>query len=216
MNQFYEILLAKRTEKGWNKSQMARALDISSQLYGQYEKSLDNGGKKPGADFFIKWKKVFGEDLTSIFETIFSREKSETDNLSLNDGGEGKEYRSKSASEIRVNEVRNSDGPATTSQLLETINLLVRQNDKLMQAHLSMSDANRILSEKIATIPVHESTEIPVAVESRFSDLLEVLAELGTGTRWKSKQEALATLSKLFHGKKKHVSREGIRDGAGK
>lgn len=58
-----------RIAKGWNKSQMARTLKISSQLYGQYE-----NGKNPGSDFFIKWKEIFGTDLTSEIETKISRE----------------------------------------------------------------------------------------------------------------------------------------------
>lgn len=72
--------------KKWNKSQMARELDISSQLYGKYE----SGDRKPGADFFIKWKRVFGEDLTSVFETNVSRATFSGTNI-LN-GAEGTEY----------------------------------------------------------------------------------------------------------------------------
>lgn len=68
MNQLHEILKSKREERKWNKSQMARQLDVSSQLYGQYEK----GEKKPGSDFFVTWKQVFGEDLTSRIETKVS------------------------------------------------------------------------------------------------------------------------------------------------
>ncbi len=55
--------------------------------------------------------------------------------------------------------------------------------------------------------------EIPQAVETRFVDLLELIAELGTGTRWKSKKEGLAALSKLWLDKKRDVSKAGIRNG---
>ncbi len=48
---------------------MARKLRISSQLYGRYEQ----GKQKPGASFFVTWKKIFGEDLTEGIEPIVSR-----------------------------------------------------------------------------------------------------------------------------------------------
>lgn len=47
---------------------MARQLDISSQLYGQYE----NNQKVPGGEFFMKWREVFNEDLLSVSETKVS------------------------------------------------------------------------------------------------------------------------------------------------
>lgn len=49
---------------------MARAIGISSQLYGQYEK----GEKTPGGDFFIKWKAAFGDSLLEGIETTVSNE----------------------------------------------------------------------------------------------------------------------------------------------
>jgi transcriptional regulator with XRE-family HTH domain len=67
LNQVFDILIKTRESKGWNKSQMARELGVSSQLYGQYE----TGAKKPGADFFIRWKDKFGVDL---LETKVSHE----------------------------------------------------------------------------------------------------------------------------------------------
>ncbi len=52
---------------------MARKLNISSQLYGYYEE----GSKKPGGKLFINWKKAFGTDLATIFETTVSHENEE-------------------------------------------------------------------------------------------------------------------------------------------
>lgn len=70
LNQFSETLTARRISKGLNKSKIAAKLGISSQLYGQYEL----GSKKPKADFFIKWRKIFGEDLLAQTETNVSHE----------------------------------------------------------------------------------------------------------------------------------------------
>lgn len=80
MDQVFEILKSTRESKGWNKSQMAKELDISSQLYGQYE----TGKKKPGVDFFIKWRQKFNTDLMSN-ETKVSKEPLEVaiENLSI-------------------------------------------------------------------------------------------------------------------------------------
>ena len=54
-----EILLETRTGKGFNKSEMARKLGISSQLYGQYEK----GEIEPKTDFRVKFEELFGVNL---------------------------------------------------------------------------------------------------------------------------------------------------------
>lgn len=81
---------------------------------------------------------------------------------------------------------------------------IAESNKGLVRANTAIAEANKILAEKV---PESDSSEIPLAVESRFSDLLELIAELGTGTRWKSKQEALAVLSKLWHGKTASVSK---------
>lgn len=62
MNQLSTLLRSLREAKGLRKSELARILDISSQLYGQYEP--DSGeGKEPGFYFSMKWKEVFDENL---------------------------------------------------------------------------------------------------------------------------------------------------------
>lgn len=49
---------------------------ISPQRIGQYRKS-GKKGKKPGSDFILLWKEVYGDDLTTLAqqeETLVSRE----------------------------------------------------------------------------------------------------------------------------------------------
>lgn len=58
---------------------MARKLGISSQLLGQYV----SGGRKPGGDFFIKWRQVFGDDLVSLVETGVSDDHNNETNTNL-------------------------------------------------------------------------------------------------------------------------------------
>lgn len=57
-------------KKGKTKAAVARPLHISAQLLGQYM----SGRQKPKAVFYLKWKKVYGEDLIKMTETNVSRE----------------------------------------------------------------------------------------------------------------------------------------------
>lgn len=70
-----------------------------------------------------------------------------------------------------------------TSQLLETINLLVKQNDKL-------ADTNRILAEKISTIPVGAGSGIDEGWDSFRLAAMDFLFEVAAGKRYKSVDEA--------------------------
>ncbi|MGN6437232.1 MAG: helix-turn-helix domain-containing protein [Agriterribacter sp.] len=54
-----KIIQTKRLSMGYNKTELARRLGISSQLIGHYE----SGRSKPKAEFYLKWKNEFGEDL---------------------------------------------------------------------------------------------------------------------------------------------------------
>lgn len=74
LNQVSETIKKFRLAKGWNRSEIARQLGISSQLYGQYE----DDKRSPGGDFFINWKLKFGQDLT---EAIVSHETKENDSI---------------------------------------------------------------------------------------------------------------------------------------
>lgn len=73
MDQLGEKLRSFREKEGYSKSEIARQLGISSQLYGQYEK----GDKTPGIGFVGKWKKAFNFDIT---ETKVSHETVSTGN----------------------------------------------------------------------------------------------------------------------------------------
>lgn len=60
-----DIIAQAIERQGGNKSEIGRKIGISSQLLGQYAK----GPKKPGLDFFAKWKMEFKEDLYREIET---------------------------------------------------------------------------------------------------------------------------------------------------
>ncbi len=98
------------------------------------------------------------------------------------------------------------------------------------QAILNLTESNRLLAETNSNvvnaslksiekfISVIESFVVnnPVTVDARFADLLEVIADVGTGKKWRSKSEALAELSKLFHAAVKKDEEVGIPHGSGK
>jgi transcriptional regulator with XRE-family HTH domain len=63
-------LIAQSVQRHGKKSEVARQLGISSQLLGQYI----SGKHKPKADFYLKWKEVFKEDLLKQLERNVSHE----------------------------------------------------------------------------------------------------------------------------------------------
>jgi transcriptional regulator with XRE-family HTH domain len=76
LDQLSEIIKAAVDDKGKSAAEVARKLNISSQLLGQYM----NGRHKPKLDFYIKWKEVFNEDLLQVVETNVSHETNAEDN----------------------------------------------------------------------------------------------------------------------------------------
>lgn len=71
MDQVSELLKTLVPKKGKSTAEVARKLEISSQLLGQYMAGRQN----PKAIFYKKWKKVFGEDLLAMTETNVSHGK---------------------------------------------------------------------------------------------------------------------------------------------
>ena len=97
----------------------------------------------------------------------------------------------------------------STGQLLDTINLLIRQNDKL-------ADTNRILSEKIATIPVGDQSETQRSVDAMLQGLREFALKVSVGSRYTSIEEARAAYRKELGGVLEKTKARGIHDGSGK
>lgn len=77
MRQLSDILNELVPKKGKSASEVARKLNISSQLLGQYR----NGGKNPSWEFLLKWLEVFGENLLEYFETKDSRTQTDEPNM---------------------------------------------------------------------------------------------------------------------------------------
>jgi transcriptional regulator with XRE-family HTH domain len=89
LNQVKDILSELVPKKGKSNAEVGRKLGISGQLLGQYI----NGRQKPKAAFYIKWKRVFGEDLIKLIEgNVSNVEHSTEDNESDTRFVSDKEY----------------------------------------------------------------------------------------------------------------------------
>lgn len=107
----------------------------------------------------------------------------------------------KNGEQVTAHENKVKDEPETppTSQLLETIQLLVKQQDKLISSYDKIADANRILAQKVDTIPVNAQQESQITFDAIIGGLQELLVDLGTGTHWNSRdQGAAAVRNKLY------------------
>lgn len=161
---------------GWNKSQMARELKISSQLYGQYERK---NGKNPGADFFIAWKKRFKTDLTHEIEIIVSREVQANEDQPEYNRSENKE-----------------------KGVMQALLTLVESNRDLASSNKSLANSHEELVLMLKDATGSDIPKRPTVYDSMFSRLLVLIAEVGSGKHWQSTQEALAALSKRFYDEK--------------
>lgn len=72
---------------------------------------------------------------------------------------------------------------SSTDKLVDTIAVLIRQNDKL-------ADTNKILAEKLSTIPVGVREETQRSVDAMLIGLREFVLKVSTGARYKNLEEA--------------------------
>lgn len=95
-----------------------------------------------------------------------------------------------------------------------------------MKALVNLTESNRVLAEsnktlaeshsRLVTMVETKSTEsgpqeIPEAVDAKLTDALVLLAEIGSGKKWKSVQEGLAEIHKRFSGVHRTVEVKGIQ-----
>ena len=100
----------------------------------------------------------------------------------------------KSVEEPKVNEVIKKERVSE-----QTLHNLSESHRLLSEAHLKQIEANTELI-KLVKISTANASQFPSEVYlTKFSDMLEVLADIGSGKRWKDKPSALLELSKSFH-----------------
>ncbi len=191
-------LIKGRERKKLTQTEMAEKLAAAlSQTYSlrQYQ-NLEEGK-------FPKYKKEIVKQLdkllgTKLYEMIYEQEVPSA----VNDSGDDNHYKLKNQTPEKIIEdlAASSRDHAAADLKRAEAEVLREQNHKRIIDHITGN----------------ASEEIPEAIESRFSDLLELIARLGTGTRWKNEKDAREELSRLWHGEKKVSSKVGIRDGSGK
>lgn len=93
--------------------------------------------------------------------------------------------------------------------------ILAEANKTLADAHIILARNNENLIGMVRATESVES-EIPLAVQSKLTDLLGLIAEVGSGKRWKSPQEANAELHRRFVGTVKKKKEAGIRSDSGR
>lgn len=87
---------------------------------------------------------------------------------------------------------------------LQAVIHIAASNKVLAEANLKLADAHKILAKNNQDLitmikpTVNDGQQIPEVVAARFSGLLELLAQVGSGKKWKSVEEARAALSKLI------------------
>ncbi len=84
---------------------------------------------------------------------------------------------------------------------------LVESNKILAEANRNISEANRdlakntvLLTTMLNAATVNDHSEMPLTVVAKFADVLELLAEVGSGNKWHSKDEATAEIHRRFYG----------------
>jgi transposase-like protein len=95
------------------------------------------------------------------------------------------------------------EGIIQESSSTSDLSYLAKANADLAQANKDLSEAHIRLVGIMEKSTASASREIPQAVHEQMSDLLEIVAEIGVGTRWRSKEEAILELNRRFYGKQK-------------
>lgn len=171
-------------EKGDSNAAVGRRLGISGQLLGQYI----GGKKKPKADFYIKWKSEFGEDLMKLLETKVSERNNSDDSL-LKIIARGQEQIAAAIKE-----------QAEANKLQAQANKTSAENQQI-----SMKTNERLVNEVIAS----RNAGNPATADANVTRLLGLLARIGSGEKWRTVEEAEAALSIEFYGPQKKGAKAG-------
>lgn len=88
---------------------------------------------------------------------------------------------------------------------LSIIHNLVESNKELATANKALSEAHLLIAkdhhEYMNRTTVNTSQGISQEIDTKFSELLELIAEVGSGKKWENTDAAVLELSKRFHGK---------------
>lgn len=97
---------------------------------------------------------------------------------------------------------------------MQAILSLTRSNEKLANANADLSRSNLELTQLITRF-ANTAIETSSASPATVADLLVLIAEVGSGKRWHSVDEALAALNKRFFDTQRVGSLSGTQSGSG-
>lgn len=83
--------------------------------------------------------------------------------------------------------------------LAESQKISAESNRILVESQQKLIETNAYLVTVKTKTTGNDDQDIPPAVHAKLDNLLEAIAEVGSGKKWHSKQEALATLGKSFY-----------------
>jgi len=171
-----ERIKAFRLSKGLSVPAFAKMYNLNKANLYKWE-----GGTKPS----------HYEDGIELEKILFSE--TIPNNNVLNDGEATYKTTKKS---IKSKDLQNPN------KAIETVYNLAESNKTLVDSHklLVETNANLVSMIKSITKTIGDSGQDNAAgVEAKFDVLLEAIAEVAAGKRYHSKQEAVATLGKLFY-----------------
>jgi transcriptional regulator with XRE-family HTH domain len=151
MREIAGILKELRPSKG-SQLAVAKALGITSQQLGSYER----GDYKPKADFFDKWKEVFGEDLRQIQKGNIQRNVSHgTENITPAIKSTSNTEKMKSRDEMYQDLVEaNSDYRLVPKVILEKYHIIPKEEAEERREILKQISKTKddLISEKVNRI----------------------------------------------------------------
>lgn len=86
----------------------------------------------------------------------------------------------------------------TIHEIAESNKILAHANSTLADAHKIIARSNEQLIGIIKGTSSDDHSESPITDPTTLSSLLEAMAEIGAGKRWRSKEEAIAWLGNKF------------------
>lgn len=181
------VSFLKKSGKIKRDGEIARDTEFNKSTVSQYI----TGRQEPSNNFIKKFEDVYKLSINDFVKG----------DITGQDGTPTPQEEVKTNDRIQI----NNDGNLSTQAILN----LTESNRILAEAHRDLAKNTIELTLLIkATVNVYINN--PPAFDATLTDLLEVIADVGTGKRWDDKNEALAELSRQFVGKARKIREADI------
>jgi transcriptional regulator with XRE-family HTH domain len=188
MLQIHEKIERARVSAGLSQKEMAEKLGIKRSTYQYWEKIT------PGLDKINQVARVL-----KLPNDYFFGKSDETEQAPKQD-----------------NDEKVSSTMDAIRSLVESNKALSDANKTLADAHLIIAKGNEELIQLAKGAIANVAARTPVIAPAIFPQLLVTLAEIGSGKKWKSVEEAAAVLNKRFADALPHAEKADIQIGSGR